>query len=201
MTLQAPTLQGSLVRLEPLKTAHLPGLVQAAAESRDTYGFTKVPQDEAQMAAHVAAVTQEAARGEAVPLTQVDQRSGHPVGMTRFLTIRPHAVEIGGTWLAASAQRTGLNREAKLLLLTYAFEVWGKERVDLKTDARNQRSRNAITGIGATFEGVLRSWQPSHVAGEEHLFRDSAIFSIVRREWPLLKVELQAASVRPTNAS
>ncbi len=154
-----------------------------------------------EMAAHVDSLLTQARKGEVVPFAQVDQRSRHPVGMTRYLTIRPLAVEIGGTWLAGSAQRTGLNREAKLLLLTYAFEVWERERVDLKTDARNARSRNAIMGIGATFEGVLPSWQPSQVADEEQLFRDSAMFSIVSRDWPLLKKKLQDASARPTKAS
>jgi RimJ/RimL family protein N-acetyltransferase len=111
--------------------------------------------------------------------------------MTRFLTIRslprhsvPFAVEIGGTWLAASAQRTRINTESKLLLLRHAFDTWEVARVDLKTDSRNERSRAAIARIGASFEGVLRHWQPSQVVGEDGRFRDSAMFSITDDEWP-----------------
>jgi RimJ/RimL family protein N-acetyltransferase len=108
----------------------------------------------------------------------------------------PYAVEIGGTWLAASAQRTGINAEAKLLLLRHAFEVWRVGRVDLKTDARNERSRAAIQGIGAVPEGVLRNWQPSLVPGEEHELRDSALFSIVDADWPAVEQHLEAILAR-----
>jgi RimJ/RimL family protein N-acetyltransferase len=108
----------------------------------------------------------------------------------------PYAVEIGGTWLAASAQRTGINTEAKLLLLDYAFSVLGVGRVDLKTDARNDRSRNAMARIGGTFEGVLRNWQPSLVPGEEGRLRDSALYSILDTEWPDVHERLLELSVR-----
>ena len=106
------------------------------------------------------------------------------------------AVEIGWTWLAASAQRTGINAEAKLLLLTHAFETLRVARVDLKTDARNQRSRQAIARLGARFEGVLRSWSPSHVPGEEGRLRDSAMFSVTAAEWPDVKAHLAARVAR-----
>ncbi len=99
-------------------------------------------------------------------------------------------MEIGSTWLGASAQRTGINTETKLLLLEHAFETWSVARVDLKTDARNTRSRNAIEGLGAQFEGVLRNWQPSMVVGEEDRYRDSAMFSILDGEWPDTKARL-----------
>jgi N-acetyltransferase len=94
------------------------------------------------------------------------------------------AVEIGWTWLAPSAQRTGINTEAKLLLLEYAFGTLGVARVDFKTDARNDRSRRALAGLGAQFEGVLRDWSPSRVPGEEGRLRDSAMFSLLAGEWP-----------------
>jgi RimJ/RimL family protein N-acetyltransferase len=103
----------------------------------------------------------------------------------------PFAVEIGGTWLGQGAQRSGINTEAKYLLLRYAFEEWGVARVDLKTDARNARSWSAIERIGATFEGVLRNWQPSLVTGEETQYRDSAIFSITSDEWPEVRRHLE----------
>ncbi len=93
-------------------------------------------------------------------------------------------MEIGGTWLAASAQRTGINVEAKLLLLAHAFDEWGTARVDLKTDARNAKARAAIEGLGARLDGVLRSWQPSQAPGEADRLRDSAMYSILAAEWP-----------------
>ena len=131
---------------------------------------------------------------------QVRLADNRAVGSTSFLTMRRrpddgrlYAVEIGATFLAASAQGTGINREAKLLLLTHAFEVWHVGRVDLKTDARNERARRSIEGIGARFEGILRNWQPSLAHGEPGLLRDSAMFSIVASEWPSISVVLRHA--------
>ncbi|MFL5843714.1 MAG: GNAT family N-acetyltransferase [Solirubrobacteraceae bacterium] len=181
-------LEGTLVRLEPLAPHHAEALTEAAAD-RSSYGWTSVPEGRAAMAAHI----EELIAGDGVvPFAQVRRADGRPVGMTRYLTLRPHAVEIGGTWLAADAQRTGINREAKLLLLEHAFAVLGVGRVDFVTDARNEQSRNGIAGIGATFEGILRGWQPSRVAGEEGQLRDSAMFSIVAGEWPAVREALRA---------
>jgi RimJ/RimL family protein N-acetyltransferase len=183
-------LPGNLVRLEPLSLAHADELVAAATEDRSTYGFTHVPPAEA-MEAYIDELLAARSAGETLPLTQVRVSDGRPVGITRYLLFRwatdrpvPYAVEIGGTWLAASAQRSGINVEAKLLLLRHAFEEWDMARVDFKTDARNARSRAAIEGLGARFEGVLRNWQPSHVPGEEGGLRDSAMYSITADEWP-----------------
>jgi RimJ/RimL family protein N-acetyltransferase len=187
------TLAGDVVRLEPLTREHVLPLARAAATDRGSYGFTSVPDGVAATEAYVDELLEQAAAGEVVPFTQVRLADGAVVGATRFLHLRPAAAEIGGTWLAADAQRTGLNREAKLLLLTYAFDDWGLERVDWCTDARNVRSRRAIEGIGATFEGVLRSWQASRVVGEEGRQRDTAIFSVVRAEWPDVRAGLQTA--------
>ena len=111
-------------------------------------------------------------------------------------TKTPTSIEIGGTWLAASAQRSGVNTEAKLLMLTHAFEVWCVQRVDLKTDARNERSRAAIERIGAKLDGVVRNWQPSHVPGEEGQPRDSALYSIIPSEWPSIRAQLQERLAR-----
>ena len=102
-------------------------------------------------------------------------------------------MEIGGTWLAASAQRTGANTDAKLLMLTHAFDVWDVQRLDLKTDARNARSRAAIERLGAQLDGVMRNWQPSYVPGEGGLPRDTALYSIIPSEWPAIRDRLQAA--------
>jgi RimJ/RimL family protein N-acetyltransferase len=197
--LVVPPLVGARVRLEPLRGDHVDALFAAAAESRDTYNFTTVPATFDAMAEHVDDLLADQASGEAVAFVQTRVIDDRAVGMTRFLSLRrrsgdtlPFAVEIGGTWLAASAQRSGINREAKLLLLSYAFDEWRVGRVDFKTDARNERSRRALVGIGATFEGVLRNWQPSHAAGEEGLLRDSAMFSITAAEWPAVRAALVA---------
>ncbi|MBW4030977.1 MAG: GNAT family N-acetyltransferase, partial [Acidobacteria bacterium] len=194
-----PPLSGGYVRLDPLREGHIAALVDAANEDRTAYDFTMVPDQRAAMAQLVEALRWEFEVGLAVPFAQVDVAAQRVVGMTRFMTIRalpgraaPFAVEIGGTWLAASAQRTRINTESKLLLLRYAFDVWSVSRVDLKTDCRNDRSRAAITRIGATFEGVLRHWQPSVAAGEEGRFRDTAMFSIIDEEWPRVASHLES---------
>ena len=193
----APVLAGTRVRLEPLSWAHADDLRVAAEEDRGTYGFTDVPRL-ATVDEYIAAHLRRAKDAQMVPFAQVRQRDGQAIGSTSLWDPRywPNgdelcAVEIGWTWLAASAQRTGINVEAKFLLLEYAFETLGVARVDLKTDARNERSRRAIVGIGATFEGVLRQWSPSRVPGEEGLMRDSAMFSVIAGEWPGVKAGLQ----------
>ena len=121
------------------------------------------------------------------------------MGCTRYLRLEwwgakqlPDEVEIGGTWLAASAQRTPINTEAKYLLLNNAFDSWGVHRVSICTDVRNVQSRTAILRIGAKFEGILRSHRGSYAAGEENtIARDSAMYSIVRTDWPTVKRGLE----------
>jgi N-acetyltransferase len=146
-------------------------------------------------------------RAGLTPFAQVRLADGQPVGCTAYWDVRtwpgrdePCAVEIGFTWLAASAQGAGVNAEAKLLLFTYAFETLGVARVDLKTDARNERSRRAIEALGARLEGVLRSWSPSWVPGEEGLLRDSAMYSVIAAEWPAVKAALAARVARKAAA-
>jgi RimJ/RimL family protein N-acetyltransferase len=194
-----PELVGEVVRLEPLSRGHADDLLVAANEDRSTYGFTVVPSSLDVMLSYIDALLSDFERGVVVPFAQVSVATGRAIGATRYLTFRyrpgqetPFAVEIGGTWLSASAQRTAINSEAKLLLMTYAFDEWGVSRVDLKTDARNERSRAAMSRIGATFEGVLRQWQPSQVAGEQELLRDSAMFSVMGFEWPNVRESLKS---------
>jgi RimJ/RimL family protein N-acetyltransferase len=193
--IDAVVLKGSLVRLEPLEAGHVLGLTAAAEENRSSYDWTTVPRV-GEVADYV---TAQLARDGLTPFAQIRISDEAPVGCTALWNPRAWpgredlcAVEIGWTWLAASAQRTGINAEAKLLLLTHAFEELGVARVDLKTDARNQRSRRAIEGLGARFEGVLRNWSQSHAAGEEGRLRDSAIFSVTDTEWPAVKFALTA---------
>ncbi|MBG0827534.1 GNAT family N-acetyltransferase [Planomonospora sp. ID67723] len=195
--LDVPVLHGSLVRLEPLTMSHAPDLARAAEEDRSSYAYTLVPRA-AEVAAYVEGRFAEGSGGW-TPFAQVRTSDGTAIGCTAFWDLRTwpgrqdlQAVEVGGTWLAASAQGTGINTEAKLLLLTYAFETLGVVRVDLKTDARNERSRRAIAGLGVRFEGVLRSWSRSWAPGEEGLLRDSAMFSVIAGEWPTVKSALRA---------
>lgn len=187
--LKGPDLAGGLVRLEPLDHRHAADLGEAAEEDRGSYAFTWVPRaDEVQ--AYIDAQLGRAATGRLAPYAQVSTATGRAVGVTAYWEPRSwltddrlDAVEVGFTWLAGSAQGTGVNAEAKLLLFRHAFEEWGVSRVDLKTDARNDRSRAAIQSVGARFEGVLRNWSRSWAPGEEGRLRDSAIYSITAAEW------------------
>jgi N-acetyltransferase len=194
--LTGPVLTGSRVRLEPLSPAHAPDLATAVEEDRTSYGYTWVPRAH-EVEQYIAEQSQRAQSGLLAPYAQIDLASGRAVGATAYWDprFRPDgdrlmAVEVGFTWLAASAQGTGLNTEAKYLLFENAFEVWDVARVDLKTDARNTRSRAAIAAVGAQFEGVLRQWSRSWAPGEDGLLRDSAMFSIVAAEWPSCRAGL-----------
>jgi N-acetyltransferase len=202
----APVLEGALVRLEPLSVDHGTDLAVAVEGDRGSFGHTVVPRA-GEIGDYLAAHFERARSDGMVPFAQIRLGDGRAVGATaywdpRFWPDRPDAlcaIEIGWTWLAASAQRTGINVEAKFLLLEYAFETLNVARVDLKTDARNDRSRRAIAGLGATFEGVLRSWSPSRVPGEEGLMRDSAMFSVISSEWPTVKAGLRERLSRTKN--
>jgi RimJ/RimL family protein N-acetyltransferase len=198
------TLEGRWVRLEPLSRAHAAGLLAAASGSRDTYGFTLVPGTATETAAYIDAALGEQDAGRALPFATVDREGDVVVGCTRLFNIefwpwppgnanqrgaeRPDVVEIGWTWLAAAAQRTPINTEAKLLMLAHAFEHWRVHRVSLMTDARNQRSRNAILRLGARFDGVLRAARPA----SDGAIRDTAAFSILEAEWPAVRANLEA---------
>ncbi|WP_282699329.1 GNAT family protein [Streptomyces sp. CC219B] len=195
-TLRGPVLEGVLVRLEPLERRHTAELAAAVEEDRGTYGFTWVP-TAAEVGEFIDRQLARAAAGQVAPYAQVALATGRAVGTTAYCEPRcwlneDHldAVEVGHTWLAASAQGTGVNAEAKFLLFRHAFEVWGVGRVDLKTDARNSRSRAAIERVGATFEGILRNWSASKAPGEEGLLRDSASYSITAQEWPECRTRL-----------
>ncbi|TQN42351.1 RimJ/RimL family protein N-acetyltransferase [Blastococcus colisei] len=193
--LRAFGLAGTHARLEPLTAAHAPGLAAAASEDRSSYAFTAVPDGLDEAAGYVRTALAEQAGGRVLPFAIVRAGDDAVVGSTRFLDLevlgrpggavpddaRPPSVgEIGSTWYAASAQRTALNTEVKLLLLGHTFDVWQALRVTLKTDARNQRSRTAIERLGARFEGTRRA----HTTAADGTIRDSAYYSIVRSEWP-----------------
>ncbi|WP_416975251.1 GNAT family N-acetyltransferase [Streptomyces sp. 4F14] len=197
-----PLPQGDFVRLEPLHRRRAAELAQAAEEDRGTYAYTWVPRP-ADLTAYLDLQLTRAAEGLISPYAQISASTGRAVGVTAYCEPRAwrdpgrlDAVEVGHTWLAASAQGTGINAEAKLLLFRHAFEVWRVSRVDLKTDARNTRSRAAITAVGATLEGVLRNWSTSKYPGEEGELRDSAIFSITAEDWPGCRTRLEKRLAR-----
>ena len=200
--LKGPALECALVRLEPLEHRHAADLALAAEEGRGTYGFTWVPRAD-EVDGYIKAQLERAATGRLAPYAQVSLASGRAVGATSYweplcwlAEDRLDAVEVGFTWLGARAQGTGVNAEAKLLLFRHAFEVWGVSRIDLKTDACNERSRAAIESVGARFEGVLRNWSRSWAPGEDGRLRDSAIFSITAEEWPERREWLEARVAR-----
>jgi RimJ/RimL family protein N-acetyltransferase len=196
-----PVLHGSLVRLEPLSVGHGADLAVAAEEDRSAYGFTVVPRAW-EMEEYLRAHSGRAEAGRMAPFAQIRLADGRAVGVTAYWdprfwpggserSGRLSAIDIGWTWLAASAQRTGINAEAKLLLMGYAFETLGVVRVGFCADARNEGSRRAVAGLGARFEGVLRHWSPSWAPGEEGQLRDSALFSVIAAEWPAARANLR----------
>jgi len=195
-------LAGRHVRLEPLAHVHIPGLVAAAREDSALYRWSTVPQGVMEMAQYVDTALGGREAGSALPFATVRAEDDMVIGSTRFFELErwawpaghPHSrrngfdsCEIGYTWLAASASRTAANTEAKLLMLSHAFEAWGVHRVCFHTDVRNERSRAALERIGAQFEGVLRA----HRLAADLIPRDSARYSIVAAEWPQLKQRLQ----------
>lgn len=204
MTLSPVTLEGRYVRLEPLSLDHVPVLLAVATGPRETFGLTYVPSDEPGMRQYVTAALADQTAARALPFATIERRTNRVVGSTRFGNIefwawpagspyqrgeqRPDVVEIGWTWLAGDVQRSGINTEAKLLMLSHAFEVWCVHRVSLMTDARNTRSREAIQRLGARPDGVLRAARIASDGG----IRDTAAYSILDREWPAVKAALQA---------
>jgi RimJ/RimL family protein N-acetyltransferase len=183
------TLQGPIVRLEPLAERHLADLARVADDDAIWRWIIAGPMDEAGLRAWYETARDNAATGSEVPFATVDVASGRAIGSSRFMSIAPEhrRLEIGWTWLGTAYQRTGANRAAKLLQLTHAFETLDAERVEFKTHARNERSRAALLGIGAQFEGILRH----HTIMPDGSNRDSAFYSVLAAEWPAVKSRLE----------
>ena len=184
-----PTLEGRIVRLEPLSPEHEEGLWIASRDPRTWRWLSVVqPQTRPEWTAFTDRALEAADRGVELPLVTI--RHEEIVGSTRFLALRPEhgSVEIGWTWLHPAAWGTGANVEAKLLQLGHAFESWGCRRVELKTDALNDRSRGALEALGATFEGIHRKHMLVR-AGEN---RDSAWYSVTDDDWPSVRSHLEA---------
>jgi len=200
MSVAAPTLTGRHVQLEQLRIEFAEELTAAGNEERSSYGWTPVPPTVDGMQRYIAGLLDDQEARSVVPFVQRRLTDGALVGCTRYLRLEwwgggdlPAEVEIGGTWLAASAQRTAINTEAKYLLLRNAFDDWDVHRVAVCTDSRNTQSRTAILRIGAAFEGILRSHRGSYAPGEENIVaRDSAMYSVVRADWPEVKRLLEA---------
>jgi N-acetyltransferase len=200
MSVPAPTLTGNHVQLEQLSFDAAEELTAAGNQDRASYGWTPVPPTVEGMQRYISGLLNDQQSRTAVPFMQRRLSDGALVGCTRYLrlewwggTALPDEVEIGGTWLAASAQRTAVNTEAKYLLLSNAFDRWNVHRVSICTDARNTPSRTAILRIGAAFEGILRNHRGSYAPGEENsVARDSAMYSVIRSDWPTVKTALEA---------
>ncbi len=184
-----PTLEGRIVRLEPLRSEHEEGLWLASRDPR-TWQWLSVVQPQTPEAWHAFIAQALAAADVGTELPLVTIRDDEIVGSTRFLALRPEhrSVEIGWTWLDPSAWGTGANVEAKLLQLRHAFDVWGCRRVELKTDALNERSRGALEALGTTFEGVHRK----HMLVRDGENRDSAWYAVTDDEWPAVRARLEA---------
>ena len=199
--LTIPVLEGRYIRLEPLSFAHADGILAAAAGDPSLYRWSQVPQAANEVARYIEIALQLRDTGKAAPFATVRVADGAVIGSTRFFDLDYWAwpvgherygreiadvAEIGYTWLTANAIRTGVNTEAKLLMLTHAFETWGMVRICLHTDERNYRSREAIVRTGAKFEGILRG----HRMAADFIPRNSARYSIVASEWPGAKDRL-----------
>jgi RimJ/RimL family protein N-acetyltransferase len=190
MDIQPVILTGRIVRLEPLSEKHIPDLTVAGQdESIWQYMLYGVISTEEEMRDWVRDILNRQARGTDLPFAVIHLESGHAIGGTRFMDIRPQhrGVEVGGTWYATAFQRTAVNTECKYLLLCHAFEVWQCVRVQFKSDLRNERSQRALERIGAMREGVLRN----HMILLDGTIRHSVYYSILDSEWPIVKRGLQ----------
>lgn len=188
MKIEPVTLEGDFVRLEPLTIAHLEALCEVGLEEpiwRWTATQCKTHED---LRRYVEDALAEQERGVSLPFVTIEKSFGGVIGSTRFgnIDVKNRKAEIGWTWINPRWQRTRINSEAKLVMLTHAFETWKCIRVELKTDALNAQSRTAIARIGAREEGTLRS----HMITDSGRYRDSVFFSIIESEWPMVKDRL-----------
>jgi N-acetyltransferase len=195
ISFEPAVLEGKHVRLEPLTMAHLPRLVEIGLQDDIFRWYAQPIRTPEDMKALIATALEEQTAGKSLPYATIARSTGLAVGSTRFMTIdRPNrSLEIGYTWIAPPWQRTAINTEAKYLMLRCAFESWGCNRVGLKTDSLNERSRRAIARIGAKEEGTLRN----HMVTASGRLRHSVYFSVTREEWPEVRAALEEKLATP----
>jgi RimJ/RimL family protein N-acetyltransferase len=187
-------LEGRHVRLEPLSMVHLTRLIEIGLEGDIFRWYTQPIRTPEEMKVFIEVAHEEQQAGKSLPFATIERATGFAVGSTRFMTIDRlnRTIEIGYTWIAPVWQRTAINTEAKYLMMRCAFEDWGCNRVGLKTDSLNERSRRAIARIGAKEEGILRN----HMVTASGRLRHSVYFSVIREEWPEVKAELERKLAR-----
>jgi RimJ/RimL family protein N-acetyltransferase len=193
-TLEPVVLEGSRVRLEPLTLDHVPGLAEVALDPAIWQWTLARPTNEADLRAWAGAALAGRDAGTEFPFATIDVATGRPIGSSRYMNIvlEHRRLEIGWTWVAPAWQRTGANREAKLLMLGHAFDDLGCRRVEFKTDSLNEPSRTALLGIGATFEGIFRN----HMVMPGGRMRHSAYYSVIDDEWPSVRAGLERSLAR-----
>jgi len=188
------TLEGRLIRLEPLSLDHVAGLAEVGLDPAIWRWTIARPTTVDQLRAWAEAAIAGRDAGAELPFATIDRATGRPIGSSRYLNIvlEHRRVEIGWTWVAPAWQRTGVNREAKLLMLAHAFDTLGCRRVEFKTDSLNEPSRTALLGIGAQFEGIFRN----HMVMPDGRMRHSAYYSVIDEEWPAVRAGLERSLAR-----
>lgn len=185
------TLSGKLIRLEPLSVEHVPDLCRVGLDDRIwrfmRYGSIQTIEDMQRWVENLSVLR---SKGTDLPFAVIWLENERAIGATRYMNIAPEhrSVEIGGTWYGVDFQGSGVNTEAKYLMLRHAFEEWRCIRVQIKTDVRNERSQRAIEKIGLVREGVLRN----HIILPDGYIRSSVIYSLLDSEWPAVKSQLEA---------
>jgi len=188
-SLDTITLEGGIVRLEPLSLQHLDAFCEVGLYPELWTHNAWPVRDRDAMASYIEKALRGHERGQMLPFATTLKATGEVVGSTRFgnIDLFNKRMEIGWTWITPAWQRTAVNTEAKLLMLRHAFDTLGCNRVEWKTDALNERSRNAILRLGAQYEGCLRA----HMVREDGTLRDTVYFSVLRDEWPAVRRQLE----------
>ena len=194
MTLRPITLEGAHVRLVPLTMEHAPALLPVALHEELWRWTIAEIRSAADLDRYIASALRDQELGTALPFATIHRASGRPIGSTRYGNYDPdnRRLEIGWTWIAPEFQRSAVNTEAKLLMLRHAFEELECIRVELKTDALNEKSRSAIQRLGAVQEGLFRK----HMITSSGRLRDTVYYSILAEEWPGVRLRLEARLVR-----
>jgi RimJ/RimL family protein N-acetyltransferase len=196
MTWPAPVeLNGAIATIKPLHRAHAPGLIEAVEDGKLwELWYTSIPSPD-RMEAEITRRLNLQAEGRMLPFTIFNNNTDQTIGMTTYMNVDAihRRVEIGSTWTRKSSQRSGINTECKLLLLTHAFETLNCIAVEFRTHFFNHRSRRAIERLGAKQDGILRS----HMVTADGLLRDTVVYSIVAPEWPSVRQHLRFLLANP----